>query len=581
MRAALGISEPDLDTSIGTTARKIIDAVAEVAAEVSVDKYLLDYQYDIDTKTGADLEDFARLFGFSRLAAKRATGVVTLERSSPATQNIIIPVGTQVASDTTPRVIFASVIPAILIAGESAVDIPVQAIAAGAIGNVSAHSIERFVSPIEGITSFSNDAATTGGTDAESDEALRSRFKRTIFRNLAGTEAMFLGVALEHESVTQANVIGASKRHTERVEVVTGSAVSTVQDAKSVYAGTSIVGPDIRNGDILTPGIHYQFDATNPPAIYSLDAAVMPDGIYDLEFEYVPQASRNDPTNGITNRIDVYVTGTKATEAIETRQFSNARTFTNAVGSPLDRANFRRIDGTMPTLGNYFLALANSPVLDPSIPNQITIGPNTYVEGTDYYLVNDVSAFGGARQSLSGIEWISAANGAPQAIPANGVAFTTTYTFNAVPREVEVSLRDWRLVCTDVWVHQANLVRLNIHLAVILEPGFSLASVQPTLEFDLQNLLSTVGFNGVLQTSDILAVAHNVAGVDAVRLLTSADDPTDYAIIEVAEDGTPLHTYATASVPSRAIDVLTGDSEIVVLNDLVVVVKAQNTFGSA
>jgi hypothetical protein len=41
---ALGISVPDLDTSVGSVARKIIDAVSSQIADASVDTQLLTYQ---------------------------------------------------------------------------------------------------------------------------------------------------------------------------------------------------------------------------------------------------------------------------------------------------------------------------------------------------------------------------------------------------------------------------------------------------------------------------------------------------------------------------------------------------------
>ena len=88
MMQALGLSDPDLDTSVGTTPSKIIDMVAEQLAEVDSTQDLLSYRFDIDSKHGADLDDFVAMFGFSRLAARRANGVVTLFRPSPAPQSI-------------------------------------------------------------------------------------------------------------------------------------------------------------------------------------------------------------------------------------------------------------------------------------------------------------------------------------------------------------------------------------------------------------------------------------------------------------------------------------------------------------
>src|SRR5690606_41875788 len=57
-----------------------------------------------------------------------------------------------------------------------------------------------------------------------------------------------------------------------------------------------------RSGDFLPPGVHYEFDHTqNPPVITLLGP--MADGVFELEYEYVPWASRNDPENGVTNRV--------------------------------------------------------------------------------------------------------------------------------------------------------------------------------------------------------------------------------------------------------------------------------------
>ncbi len=688
MRQALAITEPELDTTVGTTVRKILDVVGEVVAEAYVDRYLIDYQYDINVKFGTDLDDFVQLFGFTRLPAKRATGTITFQRASAATANINIPVGTQVATAGANPQIFSTIVPGLIVVGQTTIEVPVQAVVGGVAGNVAAHTINRRVTPIEGVNSFDNAVGMTGGSDAESDDQLRHRFKRTIFRNLAGTEQMFLGVALDDPSVTLANVIGATKRRREQVEVVSGEATSTIGNAKYIYLGSFVVGPSIDEGDILTENVHYTVDAeafllaspgapvltqsgtggtlgaatysyrvsaTNDygeteagtaddivvaagttnrvilnwtavpgatgyrvygrttgseeliavlgnvttyndtgsvtpsgdppdantaglaPVITAIDPTAMPDGIYELEFEYVPMHSRNDPTMGVTNRVDVYVNGSRPTEATETVMFRTSRTFSNTTGDPLDRSRFRRLDDTKPVAGNYFVQFAFAPVLDPSTTNQIVIGATTYEEGTDYFLVNDISENGGTSSSFSGIEWVSLANGATETVPADLTEMVVTYTFNAVIRDVETAVRAWRLITTDARVHQARSILLNLYFAVILSPGFSSGVVTPMLEAALSEFIDGIGFNGFVQVSDLLAVAHSVDGVDAVRFLTSTDDPTNYAIQRVSAAETVLETYAVAG---RATDVRVNDNEVPVLNDVEIVVKAQNTFGS-
>lgn len=590
MRASLRVAEPDLDTSIGTPVRKIIDVVAEVVAEASVDKYLLDYQYDIDSKSGADLDDFVALFGFSRLPAKRATGSVVFERSTASTtSNIMIPMGSQVATEDSVPVIVATVVPAVLPQGEYSIAVPVQAVVGGAQGNVSAESLRRRVTPLDGVNSFSNPAALSGGADPESDVQLRLRFKRTVFRNLAGTEQMYLGIALDDAAVTHANVIGAMRRRREQIEVVGGQAVSTLQDAKYVYPGPSFFGTDLDSGAIFTPDVHYTFDPGPPVVVESLDGTVVPDGVYELEYEYLPLASRNDPEHGITNRVDVYVNGERATVAAETAVFRSSRVFSTTDGDPMAVGNFERESGDPPEVGNFFIPLAFAPVMDPAPDDSIVIGGVSYDQDVDFWLVNDISSEGGTPQSLSGIELRSTANGATQPEPPDGEVFGLEYVFNAVPRDVQLAVRSWRLVTTDARVHQAKRVLLTFNLAVIFVPGFTEETVRGELEDVLSRYVAQVGFNGAVQVSDVLEVAHRVPGIDAVRFLTSNDpwlDPDDasvhYAIERVNPFGDVLERYET-TVPGqigRALDVLLADDQTPVFNRVNITQRAMNTFGA-
>ncbi len=579
MRAALAVVEPELDTTVGSTTRKILDAVGEVVVEAYADKYLLDYQYDLEAKTGTDLEDFVALFGFNRLPAKRASGTVVFERRA-AGQEAFIAFGTQIASTDALPLVVSTVVPAVLPAGDTLISVPVQAVIGGSRGNVAPNALTRMVTPLENITSVSNPAALTGGVDAESDDALRLRFRRTVFRSLAGTEQMFLGVCLDDPGVSQANAIGASKRYRESIQLVGGTATSTVPNAKYIYPNSVTAGRDVDGGDIFVPGVHFSFNsATIPPTITSLDSANMPDGIYDLEFEYLPVASRNDPGAGITNRIDLYVNGRRDAEATETAIFRRGRTFNTIAGDALNRANFERLDASRPVAGNYFIDLAFSPVTDPSLNDQLVIAGVTYIEGTDFWLVNDITNLGGSPSSLSGLEFRSAANGQTKTIPAEGVSFPITYTFNAIPQDLEIALRSWRLVTTDALVHQAKTILLNLHLAVILQSGFSVSSVLPEMTAQVGDYISRVGFTGVVQVSDLLGVAHAVAGVDAVRFLTSADNATNFAIQRVSPLGNLLTTYATTATPRRATDVFVTDDTLPALNQIFLTPKAQNAFG--
>lgn len=576
VRGTLAITDPELDTSVGGTPRKIIDALAEPIAEAHLDNHLLDYAYDVDAKSGDDLDEFCAVFSVYRLPARRATGTVVLERPAGVLTNVLVPFGTTFSTGGTSPVDVVTSVPAILESGDTAISIPASALIGGAAGNIPAASLVERGSPLQGISSFTNPVAFSGGADEESDEQLRLKFKRTVLRHLAGAEGMFYAVAADNEHVTHVNVIGAYKVFREQVEIVAGAATSVLTGAKHVY-DYNVFGPSIEGGQIFTEGIQYNFASTDPPTIAEI-GALTPDGIYDLEFRYTPDASRNDPANNVEDKIDIYVAGKDPESATQQLLFSTALVFNTTAGHALNRTRFRRTDGALPTSGNYLIPLAFAPVLDPSINDSITIDGVDYSEGVDYFFIDDISETGGTPRSNSGIEWKSAANGGVN-LPTAGDPFTVEYVFNRVPLDIEAAIESWRLTCTDVAVHQAQHVLLNFNLAIILTRGSTLASVEGGVEQTLARYVERLGFTGILQISDIIEVVHGVPGVDAVRFLNSGDDPTDYAIQKMSETGVVLDTFDDGGAPARAIDVLLTDSEVPVFNAVSLTVKAQNSFG--
>lgn len=577
IRATLRLTDPDLDTAIGSTSRKIIDAVAEAISEASTDAYLVGYQYDIDTKMGAELDDFVRLFGFSRLPARRATGLVTFDRTTPATQAIVIPAGSQLITDSLPQVVISTVTPAVFSIGSYTITVPAQAVQPGTAGNIVANSVGRALTPVQGVSSFTNPEAFAGGTDSETDSSLRDRFKKTVFRSMAGTESMYLGVALEHPNVTQANVVGAVRRHREQIQLVSANGTSAISGASYIYPSTSAFGLSLASGLILTPGVHYTFGASNPPTITSLSNTLVPDGVYDLEFDYLPSASRNDPANNITNRVDLWIRGERITEATETMVFDQGRVFNSTSASDFYRLRYQREDETAPTAGNFFLPFGFSPVIDPAPSDTLVINSVTYVKNTHFWFVQDITPRGMSNRSYSGIELLSAANGLSLTEPSNGQHFSHTYFFDGACRDVEASAQRWRMVTQDLWVHQARKIRLKIYLAAIFNPGANVAQVTADVKTALVAFADSVAFEGVLQASDVLAVAHAVGGIDAVRFLTSAEDPSSYAMQRVDPYGAVKYTYASGG---RAVDVSATDDTIIEIEDVVITTKAANTWGT-
>jgi uncharacterized phage protein gp47/JayE len=588
MVAALAVSEPTLDTGIGSVVRKILDAVSEVAASVTNEQYLLNYTFDVNSKSGADLDDFLLMFGFIRFPARRATGIVTFYRSVAATQDFVIPSGTSVTTGVSPTITYQTTAPAYLTAGTTSVQVPIQCVLAGSAGNAPINAITAIASAVSGINSNpTNTTPIAGGTPPESDAFLRDRWKKTVFRSLAGTADQFTAMALQNNSLaadgtilqsSAVSVFGASSRWKEQVQIIGGSATSSIPAAnvKYVFPNSSVVGTDVEDGVIYTPGVHYTFNSTAPPTITVLSGSMNNGDFVDLDFEYCSAASRNDPVNGITNRVDVWVGGQRLLTASETSYFRTTTPFTSTAG-PYLASTFLRLDSNnvAPTVGNFFIPLAFGPII--TFPAQLSIGGTTYVNGTDYWVVHDNTATGYGPTSAFGIEWLaSRALAVNTAIPLTG---NNNYVYNALPSDVENQATTQKLVTTDVRAHQAKPVYLRFGLAVMANYGTNRTVLTLAIKNDLTSWLDTKGFSSNLQVSDILQEIHNVAGVDNVRLLTSAEPTTGgvYGVERVTSTGTHLSNFQ--DVNGRASDIIFADNQVPILSDVLVVYKAANSFG--
>lgn len=230
MVAQIRLLKPTISAEVGTPERLIFDTVSGAIAENSIDLVGLQEALNVDSKFGANLTNFLSLFGFERQKATLATGFVKFKRNTPATTNIVIPAGiilkSHISSATDgilPEFVTTSTIT--LHTGESETGfVPIKAKAPGSIGNVPAEAVTIMsFAPVLGITSVTNPAATEGGKDQEDDNSLKTRFKNTVFRNLAGTEDQFLALCVATAFSTKANVIGPISKYQEYIEVPAGT----------------------------------------------------------------------------------------------------------------------------------------------------------------------------------------------------------------------------------------------------------------------------------------------------------------------------------------------------------------------
>ena len=149
------------------------------------------------TSKGSDADSFVADFGVTRLAATAAAGIVTFSRFS-ATGTASIPVGSTLQSgDGTQRFIVTAdaTNPAfsanayLMAAGVSSLNVPAMALVAAAAGDVAPGVVTVITSPIPGVDTVTNALSFGGGTDAETDAALRLRFPIFIRSLSKATEA--------------------------------------------------------------------------------------------------------------------------------------------------------------------------------------------------------------------------------------------------------------------------------------------------------------------------------------------------------------------------------------------------------
>lgn len=592
--AALAASEPDLDTTTGSVTRKIIDAVAASISAASLDSQMLAYQYDINSMQGAALDSFVQLFGMTRYPATRAGGTVTFTRST-ASDTVTIPVNTQIASaDGT--VVVQTVTTGIMNAGALTCTVPVQAVTAGPDGDLPAGQLTSVMTPVSEVTGVTNVNPLSGGSNQETDSQLQARWKATVFKNMAGTSQMFLGIALNDPDCTSANVVDAATRRREQLQITSGAASSTVSDDQYTYPSGQVVGRDIDAGDVAAPGIQYTWNyQASPPEIQVIDPAYFPEGqLIDVSFLYLDTASRNNPAQGIYGRVDIWCRGTRAVAAAATVKFSDATLFQSSPSSSWYAQDFVRPDGSAPAPGNAFIALPYGPIV--TVPPTLVVSGTTYgmaslthpmgtVTGGvtyAYQVVHRTGAFGWSPYSDFGLEWDMAfdpGEGAP-------VVLSEDYTYNDVPYAIQQALESWRMAGQDVQAHQGIQATLRFNLAVIYDPSVSQPVTQQAVNTALATYLSQLGFSSRLYPSSVLQVVENTPGVLASRFLTGADypgynpaAPNSFGVgIQQTFEGVPVVSYVDSG--GNPVDIEFGAMTIPAFGDTSIVAKAGNTMGA-
>lgn len=398
IRARLKVLDPDISAEPGTPERKIIDTVAETIAEAEIDQYVLQYQYDIDTKVGSDLDSFVALFGFGRQGGRQATGTITFSRNSITDIDILIPIGTQIvkpATSVSPAVVYLTSTATTIFAGGDTADAQIIAADPGEAGNAPANSIISFGSgDAMGISEVFNALATSGGTESESDEELRTRFKNTIFRNIAGTKDQFLALATSSRFSKKANVIGPQSRFSEYIQIPSGLTAATQLGAQGFAKYIYPYDYFLSNGDpgneqFYSPSGDFTLSPTNPgggtPSTSNL-AAVLANTTLASGF-----VVGTDATMHLTSGTGFGTSGTVKLGSTEpptyvtyTGKSTNDLTGCVSVGSGTLPGGTQVVQGTLDVGQNYLLEQSYCSISSRNDPaNNIMMYVDIFVSGED------------------------------------------------------------------------------------------------------------------------------------------------------------------------------------------------------
>ena len=574
--AKLAITIPGMSFEIGTPERKILDTFAESIAEVQIDNYIVSTQLDIDTKSGTDLDDFVGMFGFGRLQGNYSTGIITFYVTTPATQTIYLPAGIQASTASgfgSAPLIFSTSVPGNINIGQLSVSIAAHSTVIGSIGNVSAGTVSVF-STGAGITTVNNLIAFSNGTDNETDEALRSRFKKTFLRNIAGTEDFYISIALQGSGVSRVKVLGPVSSYQSQAQTTTqGTSVNlATRNCKFLWPQGFAVASNKDSGDPSNPEIWYTQDVDYSvgyttdllgnvtPNITPISPSTQ-NKFLDISYEYCSLNSRNDPLNLKTNKVDVFVDGVNAlqvTEQIVTKAIQLSSFSTNQYYF----SNYQTVPSGVIGPSTKFQRLGSTPIV--TYPTSFIAGGNTYTLGVNYIGILDISNNRGSEREASGIAWITTP-------PADGLTSTVVYTYNQTPQVLNSLFKRSKQITTDVLVRSAVTKYLSFYFIIMYNSGVSISTVNSNIQNSIKSFIASLGFGAWLQLSDLATIIHNISGVDNCRY-AKISDGAPYTVSEMS-NGISNGIYYTS-------DFQIADNTVPALDSLYLIRRSFNTFGS-
>jgi uncharacterized phage protein gp47/JayE len=563
--ATLNQTAPALSLATGTPERQLVDACATQIAAAMISQYMTGGMMDINTKTGLELDQFVGIFGFGRLQGAAAGGVIVMTLTNVSTTPTVISLASQFyttagIAGATQTLYYASTQAVTLPAGQFTCTIPVLCTAVGTAGNVPPDSITSQSAAL-GASTVTNLAPMTGGVNVETDAALRQRFMDTLLRNIAGTSDWYINLALQNKSVSRVVVYGPVSLYKTQIAVPESTLTLPVSnDVKYAWPGMTSVFQNLGTSDetFYSDIDDYTLSSGASPVFTNVPTGALEVAqIVDVEFQYTTKASRNDPVNGITNKIDTFVDGNAPFTVTETTVVSS-QTLSATSTSMYFTGNFERVGETSPpSASNRFMRLGSVPIIN--FPTSITVAATVYTQGTHYHLLAGTTPLRGSQLEVAGIEWEAG-------IP-NGTQLTLNYTYNQVPELLDAVTNTSKQICTDVLNHVADYQYITTNLTVEYARAYAISTVNTAIVARLQIFYQGMGFGSPVILSQLMAAVQQVLGVNEVHVTTSAEVASgDYHYgIWVMDDSA---TVASSSNLPKTTDFVLNDNQLAVYQNV-------------
>ena len=528
---------------------------------------------EVQTLIDSSFDRLAANFGVTRSAGSYASGEVVFFTKRAPTYSLIIPAGTTVYSGS---VGFSTTqyaeIPLAEIASyydptntRYAIRVAVRAVTIGSAGNVTTGQITRGA-PIGLLVT--NESATFGGRDSESNQSLASRAFSAVASIDKGTRAGYERISRSLPGVESSFVVDAGSPYMIRdnglggkVDIwVRGTSIATVTDVVAptytIHRGSAFLQldgsssyrfkvdsdlvlvamlnyPDLNLG-LRTPagelfnltGITYPGDniiqldplAEGQPT-YEADDFIVGDWRSDLNREIV---LTRQPVKEVTS---VFIGENETTQYV----FSSDSDPLNLGGSSQsnDRVfisdttlgGFSTVTNETHTLIGFYNDLLGKLGVDPfsvvvvSI-NGLTTYNGPFTANPDYLIEELESKVYIKRTPTSQISDGGIVNVSYSYV--NNISIT--YTSNLVVNNAQLAIDETKHLIADVLVKETLEVPVNVNAVVILNKGVSSTSVDTLVRTSLSNLINGLGLGGSLRMSDVISVIDAQQGVSYVKV---------------------------------------------------------------